>query len=78
MSKSTTLAVCVYRVLRDGASAEGNPFYMFFTDHGNYRTEKNSGAAYGLENDFSIGDVLDVDVVLTLTGRGSVKDWKLV
>jgi hypothetical protein len=55
----------------------GNPSYIFNTDHGHYRTEADSGAAYGLENDFSVGTTLNVKVTLTLTSAGRVRDWKV-
>jgi len=77
MKKTTDIQVTVYSVKRGRVSANGNPSYVFNTDHGPYRTETDSGAAYALENDFTVGETLDISATLTLTPAGRVIDWKV-
>lgn len=71
------LQVVVYTVKRGRVSAMGNPSYVFCTDHGPYRTETDSGAAYALENDFTVGETLDIPAMLTINPAGRVTDWKV-
>lgn len=71
------LHVLVYNVQRSMSSRMGNPSYIFNTDHGAFRTETDSGAAYGLENDFTVGETLNTTAILTLTPAGRVMDWKV-
>lgn len=76
-SKTSDIQVVVYTVKRGPVSAMGNPSYIFNTDHGPYRTQTDSGAVYGLENDFTVGVMLDVNATLTITAAGRVIDWKV-
>jgi hypothetical protein len=55
----------------------GNPSYTFHTDHGQYKTQTDSGAAYALENDFPVNATLDIPVTLTITPSGRVITWSL-
>ena len=71
------LHVLVYNVKRGRSSTMGNPSYVFNTDHGPFKTETDSGRAYALENDFTVGETLDVHVVLTITKSGRVRDWRI-
>lgn len=75
--KTTQITVTVYHVKRGRVSAMGNPGYVFVTDHGEYKTETDSGRAYALENDFSVGATLDAPVTLELTAGGRVRDWTI-
>lgn len=75
-NKNTEILVTVYHVKRGNVSSMGNPSYVFMTDHGPYKTVTNSGAAYGLENDFPINTTLDVLVTLEITRAGRVVSWK--
>lgn len=76
MAKSTVIHTCVYGVSREQSSREGNPRFSFKTDDGIFKTVPNSGAAYGLENDFTVGVLMDLMVELTLDGRGNVVSWE--
>lgn len=69
--------VLVHSVQRSLNSRMGNPSYIFNTDHGSFRTETDSGHAYALENDFTVGETLDIPAILTLTPQGRVMDWKV-
>lgn len=71
------IEVIVHNVRRGPVSRMGNPSYVFNTDHGPYQTQTNSGAAYGLENDFAVGTPLDVKATLTITAAGRVTNWKV-
>lgn len=75
-NKNTEILVTVYHVTRGPVSGMGNPSYIFNTDHGRYQTVTNSGAAYGLENDFPVKETLDREVTLTITPAGRVVSWK--
>lgn len=75
--KTSDIQVVVYNVRRGPVSPMGNPSYVFNTDHGPYRTQTDSGAAYGLENDFSVGTTLDVPATLTISRAGRVINWKV-
>lgn len=77
MSKTLEIQVVVYHVKRGPVSSMGNPSYVFHTDHGQYKTQTNSGAAYALENDFSVNAPLDTPVTLTTTPAGRVVGWTL-
>ena len=77
MAKTTDINVFVYNVKRGPVSAMGNPSYIFRTDHGPYRTQTDSGAVYGLENDFTVGVTLDIPATLTVTPAGRVIGWKV-
>jgi hypothetical protein len=74
---TNTIQVIVYNVKRGPVSDVGNPSYVFNTDHGPYRTQTNSGAAYALENDFAVNATLDVPATLTITTSGRVVSWEL-
>jgi len=76
-SKTTDIQVTVYSVKRGPVSKMGNPSYVFNTDHGPYRTQTDSGAAYALENDFSVNATLDIPATLTITTAGRVTGWKV-
>lgn len=69
--------VTVYNVKRGPVSSMGNPSYVFNTDRGAFKTQTNSGRAYALENDFSVGAVIDREVTLITTAAGRVVDWEL-
>lgn len=71
------IQVVVHNVQRGRVSAMGNPSYVFNTDHGPFRTQTDSGAAYALENDFTVGVTLDIPAMLTITPVGRVTDWKV-
>jgi hypothetical protein len=75
-NKNTEILVTVYHVTRGPVSTMGNPSYIFHTDEGKFRTVTDSGAAYALENDFSVGATLDQEVTLIITTRGRVFDWR--
>lgn len=75
--KTSDIQVIVYNVKRGRVSEVGNPSYVFNTDHGPYRTQTNSGTAYALENDFTVGTTLDIRATLTITAAGRVIDWKV-
>lgn len=75
--KTNDIHVVVHKVRRGPVSAMGNPSYIFITDHGAYRTQTDSGAAYALENDFTVGVTLDLPAILTITASGRVTDWKI-
>lgn len=76
-TKTNDIEVTVYNVKRGPVSNMGNPSYVFNTDHGPYKTQTNSGAAYALENDFSVNTTLDIPVTLTITASGRVVSWKV-
>jgi hypothetical protein len=76
-TKTLEIAVTVYKVTRGPVSSMGNPSYVFHTSHGQYKTQTNSGAAYALENDFTVGETLDKPVTLITTPAGRVQSWKL-
>lgn len=76
MAKTTTSEVTVGTVSRGPVSAMGNPSYIFHTSKGNFRTQANSGAAYGLENDFRLNEIINEKVTLTLTASGRVISWE--
>lgn len=71
------ILVVVYSVKRGRVSPMGNPSYVFNTDHGPYRTQTNSGAAYALENVFTVGVRLGIPATLTINRAGRVIDWKV-
>lgn len=73
----TAVQVVVYSVKRGRVSPMGNPSYVFNTDHGPYRTQADSGAAYALENDFTVGVRLGIPATLTLNRAGRVTDWEV-
>ena len=75
-SKRYTLQTTVYRVSRGPVSGMGNPSYIFHTSDGELRTTANLGKAYALENDFRLGETLDVEVELTVTITDRVTDWR--
>jgi hypothetical protein len=54
MAKTQHTVVTVYRVERGPVSTYGNPSFVFKTDSGDYRTQTDSGMAYGLENDWQV------------------------
>lgn len=76
-TKANEISVIVYHVKRGPVSDMGNPSYVFHTDHGPYKTQTNSGAAYALENDFAVNATLDLPATLTITRAGRVISWKL-
>lgn len=80
MSKDTTVEVYLYRVTRLWGSKEGNPRYLLHTSDGKYKTEVNTAGAYGLENNFAIGESINKNVLLTLSkgNKDAVYDWKVI
>lgn len=76
MAKTTHTAVTVGTVSRGPVSAMGNPSYIFHTSKGLFRTQANSGAAYGLENDFHLNEIINEKVTLEITASGRVVSWE--
>lgn len=78
MACNITKAV-VTEVKKVQSSSAGNPRYSFKIEDGGWvRTSPNLGAAYGLPNDFRIGEPIRQAVEFQINGYGHVYDWKLV
>lgn len=77
MSKSKEIRVTVQSVKRGKTSSMGNPSFVFSTDLGEFRTQTDAGASYAVENDFRVGQDIEVAATLHTTPAGRVYGWHL-